>query len=134
MGVRDSNIDPSYSEFARQVTVLQLRANSTSIEVAGQLVMPFKAKLLSANFVANAVTGTVPVDLRVGTTSILSATPDASTTVTPLTLSETEVAEGAVVNVTGTTASGEVVDGALTLEWRPFLGSQERVSEGFGDF
>jgi hypothetical protein len=36
--------------------------------------------------------------------------------------------------VTGTTGSGEDVDGALTLEWRPFLGSQERVTEGFGDF
>lgn len=132
--IRDGNIDPTYSEFARQITVLQLRANSTSIEVAGQLVMPFKAKLLSANFVANAVTGTVPVDLRNGTTSILSSTPDASTSVTALTLAETVVDEGDVINVTGTTGSGEVVDGALTLEWRPYLGSQERVGAGLGDF
>lgn len=134
MGVRDSNIDPTYSQFARQISVLPLRAVSTSIEVAGQLIAPFKAKLLSARFVANAVTGTVPVDVRIGTTSIVSTTMDASTSVSEFVLTETTVEEGEVVNVTGTTGSGEDVDGALTLEWRPFLGSQERVTEGFGDF
>jgi hypothetical protein len=134
MGIRDSNIDPVYSQFARMVTVLPLRAVSTSIQVAGQLVAPFKAKLLSARFVANSVTGSVPIDVRIGVTSIVSTTIDASTSVSAFVLTDTVVEEGDVINVTGTTGSGEDVDGALTLEWRPFLGSQERVTEGFGDF
>ena len=95
---------------------------------------PFKAKLVSARFLAASVTCTVPVDLRNCSVSLLASTPDASTSVTALTLTETEVEANDVINVTGTTGSGEVVDGSLTLEWRPYLGSQERVSAGFGDF
>lgn len=133
--IRDGNVDPQYSQFARQLLSLPAHADSTSIEAQGSVVVPWPFKIVSAIMRALSVTDGGTVDLQVNGVSIASAsiTDTSSVTLAPASL-ETVYPAGALVTVVPDAPSGDVVNGAVALEIRPLLGSQERVSNGLGDF
>lgn len=133
--IRDSNIDPQYSQFARQVFSLPASANSTSVEAQGSVVLPWPFKIVSAVMRALSVTDGGSVDLQVDGESVASAsiTDTSSVAMTPASY-DTVYPAGSHVVVVPAAPSGDAIDGAVTLEVRPLLGSQERVSNGLGDF
>lgn len=133
--IRDANIDPQYSQFARQLLSLPAHAASTSIEAQGSAVLPWPFKIVSAVMRALDVTDGGTVDLQVDGVSIASASITGTASV-QLTIADPSVVypDGALVTVVPAAPSGDEVRGAVTLEVRPLLGSQERVSNGLGDF
>lgn len=131
--IRDRNLDPSADAF-KQSVVLNLNAGASLAGVEhGAIRMPYTGKVLSAYVRASTLTDaddSVRVDLQKNGVSMLGATVDpvAAATTTSLAPTTTAFVSGDVISVVLTTGAGDALVGAVTLTYRPYLGSQERFA------
>jgi hypothetical protein len=131
--IRDYNVDPTYSQFARKTIVIPVNEGAS---VAGVAVGGFRAEfagtIISAIFRCLALTDaddTVRIEVEKNGSDIVAAVdPVAADTTTTLTVTDSDLADGDLIQLKVTTGAGDALRGYLQLEVRPDLGSLELAS------
>jgi hypothetical protein len=139
MPIKSKNLSAAV-DFAKQlfVTNIYLPSTGSTLTTAsmGAIVLPFAAKVEAVTVrTLQAGSGSV-VDVREGGTSILSAAVTAATTASTNvsgTVSDSAVAKAAVLDVVLTKGSLETVALSVIVQYRPYLGSAERIGAGLAD-
>lgn len=139
MAIKSRNLSTA-AEFAKRLFVTNLYFPSTGSTLAtvsmGAIILPHRAKIEAVNVRSLLAGSASVVDVREGGTSILSAAITAATTVSTNvagTISDDDVASGAVLDVTLTKGSLETVNLSVIVQYRPYLSVPERVSKSMAD-
>jgi hypothetical protein len=139
MPIKSRNLSTA-AEFAKQLFVTNLYFPSTGSTITtaalGAIILPFRAKILSV-VARTLIAGSASVvDVREAGTSILSAAVTLATTVSTNatgTVSDDDVASGAVLDVVLTKGTDETIAASVIVTYRPFLSVPERVAKSMAD-
>jgi hypothetical protein len=130
MGIRDKNVDKTYSHFARKLVCLSINHDGalSAVKVSG-VIVPFAGTIVSAIVRCHTLTDaddSARVDLFKNGSSILAAAvdPTAADTTTTLSPTSTAVADGDLLEAVVTTGSSDAIRASLILELRPKLNDE----------
>jgi len=130
MPIKDYNVDPDNSHFARQTIFFPVNSDSVTTaanRTVGSVVIPFAGYIVSAKTDARESSGSVTYAIRKNAVDVVTGTISTTGTVTISALANAVLADGDVWDVIISHDAGpaEIWRGGVTLEIRPKLSGQE---------
>jgi hypothetical protein len=129
MPIKDYNVDPDNSHFARQTICLPVNTDldTAANRSVGSVVIPFAGYIVSAKTDARESSGSVTYAIRKNGSNVTTGTISTTGTVTISALANAVLADGDVWDVIISHDAGpaEIWRGGVTLEIRPKLSGQE---------